>query len=144
VGSQDQDDNDNEETYGNDDWKTDNGDDVIYGGSGNIGRQFLVGGYGDDKIITGSNNQGIYVTVYGDHYNPNSDNPLSDDWNFKRGQPNDGDDVIDLGNNPLLTNYQDAYGQGGNDKILGGIGTRQYLYGGDGDDKIWVHNPGQT
>jgi len=55
----------------------------------------------------------------------------------------DGNDVIDLGDNPKI-DYQSAYGQGGNDKIIGGIGVSEYLYGGDGDDKIWAHNPDQV
>ena len=52
--------------------------------------------------------------------------------------------MIDLGENPDLADYQNAFGQGGNDKIIGGIGTPQTLSGGDGDDKVWVNNPGQT
>jgi len=42
--------------------------------------------------------------------------------------------------------YGTAIGQGGNDKIMGGLktgGGYQYLYGGDGDDKLWTVNPGQ-
>jgi len=34
--------------------------------------------------------------------------------------PNDGDDVIDMGD--FTSGYGYAYGQGGNDKIIGGIG----------------------
>ena len=33
---------------------------------------------------------------------------------------NDGDDIIDIGNNNLIVV---AVGQGGNDKIIGGYGT---------------------
>ena len=56
--------NDNEATYGNaDDWRTDNGDDVIYGGSNNMGSHYFVGGYGNDKIITGSNNEGSGASI---------------------------------------------------------------------------------
>ena len=38
-----------------------------------------------------------------------------------------------------------AYGQGGNDQIVGGWGPMQVdkLYGGSGDDKIWLINPAQ-
>ena len=36
-----------------------------------------------------------------------------------------------------------AFGGPGNDKIIGGITTDQYLYGDEGDDKIWVINPEQ-
>ena len=36
-----------------------------------------------------------------------------------------------------------VYGQGGNDKISGGYGVMQVdkLWGGSGDDKIWLINP---
>ena len=37
-----------------------------------------------------------------------------------------------------------GFGQGGNDKLIGGVGdTIEHLYGGSGDDKLWAHNPGQ-
>ena len=59
------------------------------------------------------------------------------------GLPNDGDDFIDVGDSPD-TDYFYIYGQGGNDKIIGGInGSYQELFGGKGDDKIWALNPGQ-
>lgn len=55
---------------------------------------------------------------------------------------NDGDDLIDVGDNNLRVG---VFGQGGNDKIIGGWGTGQLdkLYGGTGDDKIWMVNPEQ-
>ena len=141
-GADYQNDNDEPATYGGNDLIMDNGDDVIYGGSGNYGNTLLVGGYGDDRIISGSDNQGEYLSVYGDLFMPNS-NTSVEDYDEFGGQPNDGNDLIDLGENPELTGQQKAFGQGGNDKILGGVGTTQDLYGGDGDDKIWAVNPGQ-
>ena len=52
-----------------------------------------------------------------------------------------GDDIIDLGDGSL-SNY--GFGGSGNDKIIGGsYMTNQKLYGGHGDDKIWVINPEQ-
>jgi len=61
------------------------------------------------------------------------------------GLPNDGDDLLDLGDSDYdsgMTNY--GYGQGGNDKIFGGNASgTQRLHGGNGDDKIWSVNPGQ-
>ena len=62
----------------------------------------------------------------------------------KEGLPNDGDDLLDLGDSDFsdsIINY--AYGQGGNDKILGGRASEQRIHGGNGDDKIWAVNPGQ-
>lgn len=59
-----------------------------------------------------------------------------------RGLPNDGDDIINIGNNPDLS-YVYVLGQGGNDKIIGGLSmdnTYEYLYGGDGDDKMWAND----
>jgi len=57
-----------------------------------------------------------------------------------RGAPNDGDDIIDVGNGKMFYHY--VYGQGGNDKIIGSIGGgTDALKGGDGDDKIWANNP---
>ena len=55
---------------------------------------------------------------------------------------NDGDDIITVGNNNFFV-Y--VYGQGGNDKVVGGWGSSQIekLYGGTGDDKIWLVSPEQ-
>ena len=46
-----------------------------------------------------------------------------------------------------MRGVQKVYGQGGNDKIIGGwadnMGPPQleFLYGGSGDDKIWLVSP---
>jgi len=61
----------------------------------------------------------------------------------RRGRPDDGDDLIDLGDSPDVGSYTYGFGQGGNDKIIGGASPYQYLYGGLGDDKMWSMNPGQ-
>ena len=59
----------------------------------------------------------------------------------------DGDDIITLGNN--IRGTTKVYGQGGNDKIVGGWedGTMppqvEFFYGGSGDDKIWMVSPGE-
>ena len=55
---------------------------------------------------------------------------------------NDGDDIIDVGNNNTDVR---VFGQAGNDKLIGGYGPSQVdrLYGGSGDDKIWLVNPEQ-
>ena len=47
-------------------------------------------------------------------------------------------------NSVNTTAFIDVFGQGGNDKILGSLGIKENLWGGDGDDKIWAENPGQT
>ena len=118
------------------------GDDTIYGGDNGTGEQTLVGGYGNDKIISGSGSTAA-ILVYGDIYpNTSVSNP-----NARRGAPNDGDDLIDMGDNPDIgEDGQKAFGQGGNDKIIGGLtgAMEERLYGGDGDDKIWAENPGQV
>lgn len=95
------------------------GDDTIYGGDNGTGRQDLVGGYGDDRIISGSgfSGSGAVIRVYGDNFR----NDLVSD-NARRGSPNDGDDIIDLGDSPdIVAGGQRAFGQGGNDKIFGGL-----------------------
>ena len=94
------------------------GDDQIWGGSNVDGKVYL---YGDDDDVTNfANRNPLLVT---------SENAL------------DGDDVIDVGDG--ATGAVKAFGQGGNDKIIGGIDNMvQSLYGGSGDDKIWRYNPG--
>ena len=69
---------------------------------------------------------------------------MIDTYDVLRGQPSDGDDVIEIGDNFGGT-YIFAFGQGGNDKIIGGVSSTgaEKLYGGDGDDKVWAMNPGQ-
>ena len=51
----------------NDPWftMTDTGSDTIYGGDYTYD-QFIVGGYGDDKLFGGHNNQESYVKIWGD------------------------------------------------------------------------------
>ena len=66
-----------------------------------------------------------------------------DEFNLLYGAANDGDDLIDFGDSPDAGNFY-GFGQGGNDKIFGGLVASQQLYGGDGDDKIWAINPGQS
>ena len=59
----------------------------------------------------------------------------------------DGDDIITIGNDN--TGTIKVYGQGGNDKIVGGRQVEagppqvELLYGGSGDDKIWLVSPGE-
>ena len=119
------------------------GDDTIYGGDNGTGAQNLAGGYGNDRIIAGSgfSGAGAVIRVFGDLYR----NDLVS-YSRRQGSPNDGDDIIDLGDSPdIVGGGQRAFGQGGNDKIFGGlVGTNERLYGGDGDDKLWAENPGQV
>ena len=129
------------------------GDDVIYGGNNGTNGQLLVGGKGDDKIFsgTGMNNpahshgsaeEGIHV--FGDNYNFEDSEGAEDLQTRKRGADGDGDDLIDIGDSPGYDQGINAYGMGGNDKIIGSIGSKkEFLWGGDGDDKIWAENPGQ-
>jgi len=131
---------------------------VIYGGDNFVGSQYLFGGYGDDKLIGG---QGLFTTaetqeIYGDHGmgafpdDTQQGKDIAADSSYGlmiRGLPEDGDDLIDMGDTAAAEyGYGLAFGQGGNDKIFGGLmnsGGNQNLYGGDGDDKIWTLNPGQ-
>ena len=52
----------------------------------------------------------------------------------------DGNDIIDVGDENFDVG---VFGQGGNDKIIGGVGANQIdkLFGGSGDDKIWMIEP---
>lgn len=131
---------------------------MIYGGDEFVGSQYLFGGYGDDKLIGG---QGLVTametqTIYGDHDmgafpdDTQQGKDIAADTGYGltfRGLPEDGDDLIDLGDTAAAAGgYGIAFGQGGNDKIFGGLmntAGQQDLYGGDGDDKIWTLNPGQ-
>ena len=101
------------------------GDDVIYGGDNGAGDLYMVGGYGDDKIFSGNDTRGDYVIAFGDQ--PESvtapyDLPDGSDWSEFRGAPGDGDDLIRMGNHPDVVVGVYGYGNGGNDKIFGGIG----------------------
>ena len=89
------------------------GNDIIYGSNNLPNGQLIAGGPYDDKIWSG-NNIGTAVSIYGDNidqagmYDPDGLNK------------NDGDDIIEVGNNNTLTVVE---GQGGNDKIIGGYGA---------------------
>jgi hypothetical protein len=113
----------------------DKGDDVIYGGNSFANSQYLVGGYGDDKIIGGDKGAN-YQYAHGDVNKYTSgmypaDHPnamILNDGNDRvhLGLPSDGDDLIDMGDHPDHVTYGIyAYGQGGNDKIIGGISSVQ-------------------
>ena len=90
------------------------GNDKIYGGDDLPGPQTLVGGVYDDQIWSGDQIIGD-LKIYGDNI---SATPLVEDaagYNL-----NDGDDIIDIGNDNANVF---AFGQGGNDKIIGGFGS---------------------
>ena len=89
------------------------GNDTIFGGDNLLGDQILVGGVYDDNIFAGDDIDGD-IKVYGDNI---SSTPLVEDnqaYNL-----NDGNDIITIGNNNVDVS---AFGQGGNDKIVGGWG----------------------
>jgi len=92
--------------------------------------------YGNDKIFSGSNLTGPVVRIYGDS--------LINGVPQFSGSPNDGDDIIDVGDSPEITSNIKVYAQGGNDKVFGSLGAVETIFGGDGDDKIWAENPGQV
>ena len=110
------------------------GNDKIYGGDRNAAEQWFVGGTFDDQIFTGLHNMDT-ILVWGDNC---TSTPLVEDASGLN--ISDGDDIVDVGNSNLEVK---VYGQGGNDKIIGGFGPSQVdrLYGGTGDDKIWLVNP---
>ena len=112
------------------------GNDKIYGGDDITGTQTIAGGTYDDLIYSGTNVSDD-ITIFGDN---DTATPLTED--AAGLNINDGNDIIDVGNDNMNVK---VYGQGGNDKIIGGFGVMQIdrLYGGSGDDKIWLVNPEQ-
>ena len=115
------------------------GNDKIYGGSNISGDQILAGGTFDDKVFSGSDITGS-LFIYGDNDVDGGDMATNEDPDGRN--MNDGNDLITVGNN---NNMVKAYGQGGDDKIIGGFGENQseLLFGGSGDDKIWTISPAQ-
>ena len=88
---------------GQNDYLTDRGDDMIYGGDNGAGDQYLIGGYGDDTIIAGNNTGGDYVYAYGDQKEATLSPyvlPDGSSWSKFRGAPDDGDDIIQMGDHP--------------------------------------------
>ena len=97
----------------------------MYGGDNGAGNQYLIGGYGSDTIIAGNGVQGAYVIAYGDQKEATLAPyvlPDGSTWSKYRGAPDDGDDIIQMGDHPDIGSDVVAYGNGGNDKIFGGIG----------------------
>ena len=91
-----------------------------------------------DVLVYGDNNDGF-------NFAPGSTFPDADYGMPLIEQPTtfnkyDGDDIIDVGDNNIRVG---VFGQGGNDKIIGGVGPTQVdkLFGGSGDDKIWMIEP---
>ena len=139
--------------YGNEDdydvelgWKRDFGDDLIQGGHEGLGNLYIVGGYGGDTIFTGADRASGNIYVWGDnraYYTEDLAQFPGDVDHY--GFENDGNDIIDIEDNPGSAIY--GHGQGGDDKIIGSVQGAspmpEKLYGGDGDDKIWLLNPGQ-
>ena len=85
------------------DYLTDRGDDVMYGGDNGAGDQYLIGGYGNDTIIAGNGVQGNYVLAYGDQKEATLNPyvlPDGSTWSRLRGAPDDGDDLIQMGDHP--------------------------------------------
>ena len=106
---------------------------------------YVVGGYGDDKIFSGSDRDGD-IYIWGDNRGYyTEDAPADADSLWQLGSDNDGNDIIDIEEN--YGSAIDVYGQGGDDKIIGSVqgsdAATERLFGGDGDDKIWLLNPGQ-
>lgn len=108
----------------------DRGDDVVYGGDYIQGDSFINGGYGDDKLIGGHDIVGDVVKIYGDHgfygvpVSLDIDHPaygMTETEVNRYGLPDDGDDLIDLGDSPSIGSSIFAFGQGGNDKVIGGL-----------------------
>ena len=91
------------------------GDDKIYGGEGLTGAQSMFGGPGNDFVTVGSNGSST-VLVHGD--NPVSVGVPATTEDSTGRNIADGDDIIHMGNNH--NGLVKLYGQGGNDKIIGG------------------------
>ena len=104
-------------------YQTNTGNDVIYGGDNGAGDSYIHGGYGDDKLIGGHGLTGDYGYIWGDSGFSVWDSFTSDadyadlpayglDQNTinKYGLPNDGDDLIDLGDSPDIVTGLYGYG----------------------------------
>ena len=133
------------------------GDDKFFGDDGGY-LNVVYGGAGDDKALGGDNwgtddaprgtlPANIMMFANGMQVLTGGDAPLNFDTNIPvetaaSAAVADGDDFLDLGDGNYA-NY--AFGNGGNDKIIGGglFEDEQALYGGDGDDKIFAINPSQ-
>ena len=120
------------------------GDDKIYGGDGLTMPQSMFGGPGNDLISVGSNGAST-LQILGDNQVPGGTFATQEDATGRNIA--DGDDIIHMGNNHNGT--VKLYGQGGNDKIIGGyanlpgVTQSEYIFGGSGDDKLWMVSPEQ-
>ena len=85
--------------------------------------------------MSGSNNTGT-ITIFGDNKTADGEGFQEDEFGDNQY---DGDDTIILGDGNTANTI--VYGQGGNDKIYGGVNEKDLLYGGSGDDKIWLVSP---
>ena len=90
----------------------DGGDDQIWAGDGGSVLN-IIGGQYNDKIYAGSDTNTV-TSIFGDKQ---TGGPLVEDPDgFNKF---DGDDVIEVGDNNATVQ---VFGQGGNDKIIGGVG----------------------
>lgn len=60
---------------------------------------YVVGGYGDDKIFSGSDRSGD-IYVWGDNRTYYIEDATEDDYYWMYGAENDGNDIIDIEDNP--------------------------------------------
>ena len=112
------------------------GDDKIYGGDGLQAPQTVAAGPGNDIVIMGSGGTSNYRVM--------GDNASITGMALDNENEADGDDILQMGNQFIGT--VKMYGQGGNDKLIGGYNSlggeqQEFLFGGSGDDKIWMVSP---
>ena len=120
---------------GNDSLDGGDGDDDLYGGDGN---DTLDGGEGDDTLSAGSGNDTLYGRAGDDRIQTWGSNALV--------YGGDGNDLINTTatGSYLTSGTLVAYGEAGNDRIKGGSGGSNKLYGGVGDDALYGNDGDDT
>ena len=113
------------------------GDDVLYGHYGMLGKEYIHGGTGDDKVYGGRMVSGV-MYLYG---GAGKDVVRSDWWRQYDDMQEEASDQILFGDYRYGEDALDKDLWGDDDLIRGGYGdggNAQSIYGGDGNDEIYA------